>query len=223
MFRKLFLSVFLLFSLMGIVRAEDGADYRIIISTPGYMSVYNYTKPDFLSQAKEQFRIMGDVAINEDDLGGGKRRIYVTLGLRQFDFLVTPQTPVIRLSYDRNRRLFTGVGCNFIDREGAACTPPTFKGIDLTDLPEKWIDEINRRIGDRTLLSEDAPTVFILELDIDEQGIVHKVVELNGALKQYSQVIIDYIYERAVREWEPAKRNGVPFRALAQLRFELSR
>ena len=223
MFRKLLFSVFLFCSFAGLLQAQADDDYQIIITTPGYTSVYNYTKSEFLAQAREQFRINGDVALNEDKLDGGKRRVYVTIGLRQFDFLLTPQMPVIRLKYDRNRRLFTGAGCNFIAREGATYIPPTFNGSDLTTLPAQWIDEINRRIGDRTLLSEDKPTVFILEVDIDEQGIVQRVVELNGCLKQYSQVIIDYIYDRAVRGWEPAKRNGVPFRALAQLRFELKR
>lgn len=223
MFRKLLCSVFLFCSFAGLLRAQGDDDYQIIVTTPGYTSVYNYTKSEFLAQAREQFRINGDVALNEDTLEGGKQRVYVTIGLRQFDFLLTPQMPVIRFKYDRNRRLFTGAGCNFIDREGATYTPPTFNGSDLTTLPAQWVDEINRRIGDRTLLSEDKPTVFILEVDIDEQGIVQRVVELNGCLKQYSQVIIDYIYDRAVRGWEPAKRNGVPFRALAQLRFELTR
>ncbi len=203
--------------------AQEAGDYQIVVTTPGYTSIYNYTSSNFPDQAKEQFRIHGNVALNEDKLEEGRRRVYVTIGLRQFDFLLTPQMPVIRLRYDRNRRLFTGIGCNFLDREGAKYTPPTFQGFDLTQLPERWLDDINRQIEDRTLLPENEPMVFLIEVDIDEQGMLQKVVELNGCLKQYSQVIIDYIYDRAVRGWEPARRNGVAVRALAQLRFELKR
>lgn len=223
MIRKLWFSVLCFCAFAGGVNAQNSDDYQVVITTPGYTSIYNYTKTEFLSQAQDQFRIHGNVAINEEEPKEGKRRVYVTIGLRQFDFLLTPQMPVIRLRYDRNRRLFSGMGCNFIDREGAKLTPPTFQGMDLTQLPGEWITEINRRIDDRTLLDENRPTVFLLELDIDEQGVVQKVVELNGCLKQYSQVLIDFIYDRAFRGWEPARRNGVPFRTLAQLRFELQR
>ena len=222
MVRKVLFSV-LLFCLGGFLSAQEKEDYQIVVTTPGYTSIYNYRASEFPTQAKDQFRIHGNVALNEDSLENGNRRVYVTIGLRQFNFLLTPQTPVIRLRYDRNRRLFTGMGCNFLDREGATYTPPSFQGMDLTQLPGKWIDDINRQIGDRTLLPEDHPMVFLIEVDIDEQGMLQKVVELNGCLRQYSEVIIDYIYDRAVRGWEPARRNGVAVRSLAQMRFELKR
>lgn len=223
MVRKFLLSLLMLGGLCGGLSAQEQGEYQIVVTTPGYTSIYNYTSANFPVQAKEQFRIHGNVALNEDPLENGSKRVYVTIGLRQFNFLLTPQMPVIRLRYDRNRRLFTGMGCNFLDRDGAKYTPPSFKGFDLTQLPGQWIDDINRQIEDRTLLPENEPMVFLIEVDIDEQGLVQKVVELNGCLKQYSQVIIDYIYDRAFRDWEPARRNGVAVRALAQLRFELKR
>ena len=222
MIRKFLFSALLL-GLSSFLSAQEKDDYQIVVTTPGYTSIYNYKASEFPTQAKDQFRINGNVALNEDSLENGFRRVYVTIGLRQFNFLVTPQMPVIRLRYDRNRRLFTGIGCNFLDREGAKYTPPSFQGLDLTQLPGKWIDDINRQIGDRTLLPENEPMVFLIEVDIDEQGMLQKVVELNGCLRQYTEVIINYIYDRAVRGWEPARRNGVAIRSLAQLRFELKR
>lgn len=78
-------------------------------------------------------------------------------------------------------------------------------------------------IENRSLLEEGKPNVFLLEADIDEQGNVHKIVELNGALRQYSQIFIDKLYDMAVRGWQPAKKDGVPFRTVCQLRFVLTR
>ena len=77
--------------------------------------------------------------------------------------------------------------------------------------------------ANRSLLEEGKPNVFLLEADIDEQGNVHKIVELNGALRQYSQIFIDKLYDMAVRGWQPAKKDGVPFRTVCQLRFVLTR
>lgn len=220
--RKWSLLALLLLLPAGLLYAQQDDDYQIIVTTPGMnAAVYRYNSSDFPKRVKEDFRIEGNVALNEDMQGDSLRRIYVTIGLRQFDFQLCPRTPIIRLSYDRNRRLFTGVGCNFRDREGKY-TPPSFKGTDLAHLPKLWEDEINRHIQDRTLLG-DEPAVFILEADIDENGIVHKVVEINGGLKQYAQVLIDIFYDKAVRDWTPATRNGTPFRALAQIRFELTK
>ena len=38
-----------------------------------------------------------------------------------------------------------------------------------------------------------------------------------------SQIFIDKLYDMAVRGWQPAKKDGVPFRPVCQLRFVLTR
>ena len=72
-------------------------------------------------------------------------------------------------------------------------------------------------------MDADRPTVFLIEADIDEEGIVRRIAELNGALKQYSQVFIDKIYDLAVRGWQPATKDGIPVRTVVQFRFVLKR
>ena len=111
------------------------------------------------------------------------------------------------------------MGFNYIEQTEAKYEAPSFNGVSLLKLPELWRPQIEKLIDDRSLLDPDRPDVFLLEVDIDEDGIVHRIVELGGALKQYSQVFIDKIYDIAVRGWSPAKRNGVPFRTVAQIRF----
>lgn len=77
-------------------------------------------------------------------------------------------------------------------------------------------------IENRSLLEEGKPNVFLLEADIDEQGNVHKIVELNGALRQYSQIFIDKLYDMAVRGWQPAKKDGraVPYGMPVEVRAD---
>lgn len=211
--------MFLLFSLACFSQEDD---YQIIVTTPGYTSVFRYDSTSFAEGVSKDFRIQGNVSIVEDEPRDGARQVWLTIGTRQFRYAVSPTAPVLRLMYDRNRRLFSGVGFNFVDDERARYEPPRFKGKSMGELPVLLEREINKQIEDRTLLSTE-PTVFLLEADIDENGIVHKIVELNGSLKQYSKVIIDQFYDQAVRGWEPAKRNGIPYRTLAQIKFELSR
>ena len=83
------------------------------------------------------------------------------------------------------------------------------------------VTQIEKLIHDRTFLSPDKPNVFLIEAVIDEEGRVRKIVELNGALKQYAQIFIDKIYDLSWKGWQPATRNGVPYRTLALIYFEL--
>lgn len=53
--------------------------------------------------------------------------------------------------------------------------------------------------------------------------MIHRIVPLSDTLFQYSKVIIDQIYDKAVRGWQPATRNGVPCRSLVQMKFELKK
>ncbi len=162
---------------------------------------------------------VADASVTEEPKGDGCSLVKLRIGQREYSFAVSPDAPVVRLQYDRNRRLFKGMGFNYIEQTEAKYEAPSFNGVSLLKLPELWRPQIEKLIDDRSLLDPDRPDVFLLEVDIDEDGIVHRIVELGGALKQYSQVFIDKIYDIAVRGWNPAKRNGVPFRTVAQIRF----
>ncbi len=196
----------------------------IIVSTMGSDELHRYTEANVAEELKRDFRLHHlAVSLTEDPIDSLSKRIYLTIGMRHYNFLISPSTPVARLRFNRNQRRFVGLGNNFLESTDARYTPPTFEGKSLEELPAEWITQINREIVDRTLLPVDAPAVFILELDIDEQGMVHSIKEVGGGLRQYAQVIIDELYEQAVRGWTPAGRNGFPYRSLAHLRFELVR
>lgn len=220
--KKIYFFLILLFVHLSLC-AQGAIDYQIIITTPGYTSVYRYDKGDFQEGIVRDFRVQGDISIVEDPQTDQKSLVWLTIGSRQFKFLVSENASVLRLQYDRNRRLFTGLGFNYLEYDQYKYEAPTFKGLSLREISSTMEREINKMIDDRTLLDEDKPTTFILEAEIDEDGFVHRVVELNGSLKQYSKVIIDQFYEQAVRGWEPAKKNGAPYRTIAQIKFELSR
>lgn len=145
---------------------------------------------------------------------------YRKKGFRLFDhFPIAGRTPDVR----PEPAAFKGIGFNYIEHEGVRYEAPSFKGLTVEKLSEAWQPQIERLIENRSLLEEGKPNVFLLEADIDEQGNVHKIVELNGALRQYSQIFIDKLYDMAVRGWQPAKKDGVPFRTVCQLRFVLTR
>ena len=202
---------------------SQNIDYQIYITTPGYTSVRSYSKADF-EKVKHDFRVMnGPVTITDSLCNSGKTEVRMVIGLRKVSFFVTQETPIIRLVYDRNRRIFSGAGCNFVENENFKYTPPSFKGNSLVKLPEILLADINRTIEDRSLLKKDSATVFVIEADIDENGMIHRIVPLSDTLRQYSKVIIDQIYDKAVRGWQPAMRNGIPYRALAQMTFELTK
>lgn len=213
----------LLFTGLSQLLFSQNIDYKIYITTPGYTSVRSYTKANF-EKVKQDFRVMnGPVTITDSLCNSGKTEVRMVIGVRKFDFFVTPETPIIRLVYDRNRRIFSGAGCNFVENENYKYTPPSFKGNSLVKLPEILLADINRTIEDRSLLKKDSATVFVIEADIDENGMIHRIVPLSDTLRQYSKVIIDQIYDKAVRGWQPATRNGMPYRALAQMTFELTK
>lgn len=116
--------------------------------------------------------------------------------ITEVQLFVTQETPIIRLVYDRNRRIFSGAGCNFVENENFKYTPPSFKGNSLVKLPEILLADINRTIEDRSLLKKDSATVFVIEADIDENGMIHRIVPLSDTLRQYSKVIIDKFMTR---------------------------
>lgn len=213
----------LLFTGLSQLLFSQNIDYQIYITTLGYTSVRSYSKADF-EKVKHDFRVMnGPVTITDSLCNSGKTEVRMVIGLRKFSFFVTQETPIIRLVYDRNRRIFSGAGCNFVENENFKYTPPSFKGNSLVKLPEILLADINRTIEDRSLLKKDSATVFVIEADIDENGMIHRIVPLSDTLRQYSKVIIDQIYDKAVRGWQPAMRNGIPYRALAQMTFELTK
>lgn len=200
-------------------------DYKIIVTTPGYTSVYSYDNEDFAVSAAKDLHILAPIEVAESEctMDTSRTMVCIKVGADEFNFAVNDVAPVVRLIYDRNRRTFTGAGFNCVGTQASVCEAPVFKGTRIDSISYVLAKDVERYIGDKSLLSADSSTVFFLEADIDENGIVHKVVELSGGLKQYSKVIIDRFYDKAVRGWEPAKIDGVPVRSLAQFRFELSR
>ena len=204
---------------MAQVANADG--WKIIVTTPGYTSIYRYGKGDFTEGIAKDLRIQG--ATVESSESGNGEKVDVVIGGKTYSFTVNEELPIVRLVFDRNKRQFTGVGCNYIENQLFNYFPPSFKGNALSALPEVWHKEIERLIDDKSLISPGEPHVFIFEAEIDENGIVQKIVELNGALKQYSTKIIDKIYEMAVRGWQPATRNGVPYKTYAHIMLEISR
>lgn len=212
----------LVFTVLSVRCLGDSTDRKIIITTPGYTSIYRYSTEDFAENLASEFKIESASA-REEVSEDGRAMVRLWISQKEYLFTISPEAPLVRLSYDRNRRQFKGVGFNYIDHAGSKYDAPIFKGTTLTKLPALWQPQIEKLIADKSFLEEGVANVFILEADIDEDGIVHKIVELNGALKQYSQVFIDKIYDLAVRGWDPAKRDGVPFRTVVQLRFEVMR
>ena len=201
------LSLVLLTCLFSSAAVFGQSDCWIIITTPGYGSIYRYAPEEFAAQMASDFKIEG-VTVNYATLSEGCKRLKLHIGRKDFVFSITPQSPVARLTYDRNRRQFKGIGFNYIEHEGVRYEAPSFKGLTVEKLSEAWQPQIERLIENRSLL---------------EEGNVHKIVELNGALRQYSQIFIDKLYDMAVRGWQPAKKDGVPFRTVCQLRFVLTR
>ena len=125
----------LLFTGLSQLLLSQNVDYQIYITTPGYTSVRSYSKADF-EKVKHDFRVMnGPVTITDSLCNSGKTEVRMVIGLRKFSFFVTQETPIIRLVYDRNRRIFSGAGCNFVENENFKYPPPSFKGNSLVKLP----------------------------------------------------------------------------------------
>ena len=181
MFVRFFLFVIFLLSVQ--LSFGQKTDYQIFVTTPGYTSIRNYSKATF-PELKRDFHVMnGPVTIMDSLRSDSITQVRLQIGARKFLFYVSNDLPYIRLSFDRNRRRFSGLGCNFIEG-GSEC---------------------------------------VIEADIDENGMIHRIVPLSDTLFQYSKVIIDQIYDKAVRGWQPATRNGVPCRSLVQMKFELKK
>lgn len=202
-----------------------GTDYRIIVTTAGYKDIYNYDSRDFVEKAARDLRITVPVELSETYCPSdtSTKMVSISVGAQVIDFALTDKSPVIRLVYDRNRRTLTGTGFNYLEKNTNLVEAPVFKGTPICELQTVFEKDVDRHIIDRSLLSTDSSTLFLLEVDIDENGIVQRITELNGAYKQYSKIIIDRFYDKAYRGWEPAKVNGVPCRSLAQFTFELKR
>lgn len=200
-------------------------DYRIIVTTPGYMSIYNYGSEEFAEKAAKELRITSPIALTETicESDGSLTSVSISTGGRQLNFTVSESSPVVRLVYDRNRRSLSGVGFNCVESGDDVIEGPVYKGTPICEMHDFLAEDVERHLTDMSLLSEDTPTVFLFEVDIDENGVVQRIVELNGAYKQYSKIIMDRFYDKAFRGWEPAKVNGVPCRALAHFAFELKR
>jgi len=147
------------------------SDCRIIITTPGYGSIYRYAPEEFAAQMASDFKIEG-VTVDYATLSEGCKRLKLHIGRKDFVFSITSQSPVARLTYDRNRRQFKGIGFNYIEYEGVRYEAPSFKGLTVEKLSEAWQPQIERLIENRSLLEEGKPNVFLLEADIDEQGNV---------------------------------------------------
>lgn len=196
-------------------------DIQLIITTPGYTSIYRYGTDNFSEGLVRDLRI-SDASVCKANVQG-REGACVTIGEKQYRYTVDDSNKIVRLIYDRNRRLFTGIGCNYIENDSMRYDPPSFKGTSTEKLPALWYADLDRKFVDKSLLSDTQPNVFLIEAEIDENGIVNRIVELSGALRQYSKVIIDKIYNDAVRGWQPALRNGQPYRTLTQIRFEITK
>lgn len=213
--RVIFFLIFL-FSFLSTFASADSCD--IYVTTPGYTSIYRYSSNTIAQQFVKDFRVEG-VTASYTSTDNNMHILRLTINRRDYVFRICDESPVARLQYDRNRRVFKGLGFNYLEQFSAKYTAPQFKGNSLLQLSDLWLPQIERNLQDRSLLKDDEPNMFLIEADIDEHGIVNKIVELTGALKQYSQVFIDTIYDRAVRGWQPATCNGVPFQTVAQIRF----
>lgn len=211
----------LLFSLVSLTAGLR--DYKIIVTTPGYTSVYQYDNENFAAGVAKELRVMSPVDIEESpcDIFPDRTLVLITVGDKEYNFAVSEEAPVVRLIYDRNRKTFTGAGFNYMENKTALYEAPSFNGTRIDGISKLFEREVERSITDKTLLDDEQPVVFLIEADIDENGMVQKVVELNGAIKQYARIIIDRFYDKAYMGWKPAQVNGVPRRSLAQFTFEL--
>ena len=162
------LSLVLLTCLFSSAAVFGQSDCRIIITTPGYGSIYRYAPEEFAAQMASDFKIEG-VTVDYATLSEGCKRLKLHIGRKDFVFSITSQSPVARLTYDRNRRQFKGIGFNYIEHEGVRYEAPSFKGLTVEKLSEAWQPQIERLIENRSLLEEGKPNVFLLEADIAEQ------------------------------------------------------
>lgn len=215
---KKIVSLFATFLLSGQICIAQNNDIQLIITTPGYTSIYRYGVDDFAEGVRKDFRVQASV---EPVAIQGSEGVEVVIEEKTYRFAVSGDCNVVRLIYDRNRRFFSGAGFNYVENDTIRYEAPNFKGTALQNLSQAWQKDLNKMFTDKSFLDPNEPNVFLLEAEIDEKGMIHRIVELSGGLRQYSKIIIDKMYDIAMRGWEPARRNGEPYRTLAQIRFEI--
>jgi len=103
---------------------------------------------------------VADASVTEEPKGDGCSLVKLRIGQREYSFAVSPDAPVVRLQYDRNRRLFKGMGFNYIEQTEAKYEAPSFNGVSLLKLPELWRPQIEKLIDDRSLLARTGRTCF---------------------------------------------------------------
>ncbi len=172
--------------------------YNIIITTPGYTSVYRYRTEDFCSGVRRDLRVFDADVTHRDSMG--RKIVDVTLCGRKSSFEVSEGIPVIRFAYDRNRRIFSPLGMNC--REVSAGDSLSAEMVCTPVLPGGWSPELARRLVGHLGMNVDGE-VLIMDAEVDENGIVRQITEVGGAPRQASQVVIEYLYEMAARGWKP--------------------
>lgn len=201
---------------IGAVEASaEAVPYNIIVTMAGSSTIYSYTAENFPTDIKRNHRVFQDVTIEErasetvDQSRTNLRIVDITVGANSYSFEVWDQLPIIRFSYDRNRRSFVAEGLNVIDgQERGEFTYPSYKGTQFSDLWALWRDRIERSIDDKNLFAQEHTKQLVLEFDIDEDGYLLDIKDLGGTLKSYSQSCIAAIYDIGAREWTPATLNG---------------
>ena len=191
------------------------SDCRIIITTPGYTSVYRYSVSDFCSGVKRDMRFFNTSVECRDSLD--VKLVDIVVNNEKWSFEVSEKIPVIRFMYDRNRRKLSPIGINYRGNVGFVVADSISNtGSMVLDLPEVWNpDDVRRLVGvnDFNVLKG---RVLIMDANVDENGVVSHITEVGGAPKQMSQIVVDYLYEMIARGWKPIK-TGVTKRMIIPL------
>ena len=66
---------------------------RIIITTPGYTSIYRYSDREFAKQMACDFKV-ADASVTEEPKGDGCSLVKLRIGQREYSFAVSPDAPV---------------------------------------------------------------------------------------------------------------------------------
>lgn len=121
------LSLVLLTCLFSSAAVFGQSDCRIIITTPGYGSIYRYAPEEFAAQMASDFKIEG-VTVNYATLSEGCKRLKLHIGRKDFVFSITPQSPVARLTYDRNPAAVQGDRIQLYRARGRSLRSSQFQG-----------------------------------------------------------------------------------------------
>lgn len=111
------------------------SDCRIIITTPGYGSIYRYAPEEFAAQMASDFKIEG-VTVNYATLSEGCKRLKLHIGRKDFVFSITPQSPVARLTYDRNPAAVQGDRIQLYRARGVATKLPVSRALRSRSSPK---------------------------------------------------------------------------------------